>query len=115
MFWEKSMVDSITDLYTSNCYYIPEFGEMLDSREAVNKKLKIDFKSGLKVLQFTQVPSDHKVYDDLVIEVGVRTIKYSAKTGQAPVTEKYNYQIIWKKTSKGEYKIRSEIWNSVRK
>ena len=115
IFWERSMVDSLVDLYTSNSYYIPEYGEMLDSKENIEKKLKAEFKGGLKVLQYNMVPTDHKVYDDLVIEVGVRTIKYTTGENKVPVTEKYNYQIIWKKTSGGKYKIRSEMWNLTKK
>jgi ketosteroid isomerase-like protein len=52
---------------------------------------------------------DIKIYNDMVLEVGVMTIKYNNPSTSANTTEKLNYSILWKKSSDGKYRIRSEI------
>jgi ketosteroid isomerase-like protein len=105
----KAKIDSLIDLYSPGCYYIKEYGKRIDGREEVQKKISADYKSGLKITEMSLSADDIKVYGDMVLEIGVMTVKYTNSSNSVSTTEKSNYQILWKKSSDGKYRIRSQI------
>lgn len=112
-FFKKSMIDSIANLYSTNCYYAHEFMTRLESRDEVKKKLKDDFGKGFKVLDLTFSSDDMKSYSDVIMETGILTIKYIVPVTKVTVTKKYNYNLVWKESADKKYRIRSEIWTPV--
>jgi ketosteroid isomerase-like protein len=113
LFYKKAMADSIAEMYSPNCYYIRDFSERLDNKDDVKKKLSTEFKAGLKVLDFSLAPDDHKIYGDVVLEVGILTMKYVDPKTKSTLTEKYNYSILWKESSDKKFRIRSEMWGLI--
>jgi ketosteroid isomerase-like protein len=113
LFYKNAKVDSIAEMYTPNCYYIRDFAERINTKEDVKKKLNSDFKAGFKVLDFSAVPDDYKIYGDVVLEVGILTMKFIDPKSKATLTEKYNYTILWKESSDKKYRIRSETWGYI--
>jgi ketosteroid isomerase-like protein len=109
IFSEKAKVDSLIDLYSPSCYYIMEYAKRIDGRDELQKKLISDYKSGMKITDMGLVPEDTKIYNDMVFEVGIMNIKYNNPSTSANISEKFNYSILWKKSSDGKYRIRSEI------
>jgi hypothetical protein len=113
LFYKKAMVDSIAEMYTTNCFYIRDFTERLSTNDDVKKKLSSDFKAGLKVIDFLLAADEHKIYGDVVLEVGILTIKFIDPITKATLTDKYNYTILWKESSDKKFRIRSETWSYI--
>jgi ketosteroid isomerase-like protein len=109
MFSEKAKVDSLIDLYSPSCYYIREYAKRIDGRDELQKKLNSDYKSGLKITDMSLTSDDLKIYDDMAFQVGTMIIKYYKSSTSSSITETYNYSILWKKSSDGKFRIRSEI------
>jgi ketosteroid isomerase-like protein len=105
----KANVDSLADLYSPSCYFIKEYGKRIEGRDELQKKFNGDFKSGLKITEMNFSSDDLKIYDDMVLEIGILTVKFASSAGSANTIEKSNYLIIWKKSSDGKFRIRSEI------
>jgi hypothetical protein len=112
-FYEKAMVDSIAEMYSTNCFYAHEFMTRLESRDEVKKKLASDFKAGFKVIDLSYTPDDIKTYNDIILETGILTIKFIQPVTKNSLTKKYNYNMVWKESSDKRYRIRSEIWSPV--
>jgi ketosteroid isomerase-like protein len=113
-FFKASNADSIAELFSPNCNLIAEYSKQIEKREEVAAFYKQVFKSGISYADFELEAEEHKVYDDLVLEFGVNTIKFSKGGGKTTTTEKLNYMLVWKKSKTGTYQIRAAMWNSVR-
>jgi ketosteroid isomerase-like protein len=113
LFYKKAMVDSIAEMYSPNCYFIRDFSGRIDTREEVKKKLNLDFKEGFKVIDFSLVPDDYKIFGDVVLEVGILTMKFIDPKTKATLTENYNITILWKESSDKKFRIRSEMWGRI--
>jgi regulator of RNase E activity RraB len=112
-FYKQAKVDSLINMYSTNCYYIMEYKVRIDGRDELEKKLTSDFKAGFKILEMALLPDDHKVYGDMVLEVGVLTIKYISPSTKEIFNEKNNYLILWKKSTDNKFRIRSEMRNLI--
>ena len=112
-FYKKAMVDSIADMYSTNCFYVREFSPRLDSREDVKNKIASDYKAGYKVLDLIFTADDYKTYNDIVWEIGTLSVKFISPTTKTTLIKKYNYNIVWKESSDKKYRIRSEIWSPI--
>jgi len=108
----QNLADSIAQLFTPNCHLMPEFGEIIEGRDEVDKYLTSSMKSGVKISSFKLNPLELKVYGDLVLEIGTFEMKYTASSGATESKARYNYQITWKTSKKGNYRIRFATWNS---
>ncbi len=113
LFFQQGEIDSIAQIFSPNCHVIPEYGEIVEGREAVTKFFSIKFKSGLKITDIKMDPVEQRVYNDIVIELGTCTVKYSTKANPAPITGKFNYLLNWKASKKENYRIRAVSWNSI--
>jgi len=112
-FYKNELTDSLIEMYTPKCYFIREFSERLDNQSDIKKKLNSDFKNGFKVLSLKFNPDDYKIYGDIVVDVGVITLKYVKPDIKDTITEDYNYTTIWKSSRGYQYRIRSEMWGYV--
>ena len=113
-FIEKKLTDSIAKMFSPNSHLMPEYGDIIESRDAISKFFNSLFKSGLKVTSFKLNPIEHRVYSDIVLEIGTVEVKYSTSSNPAEVKEKYNYLINWKASKKDNYRIRVATWNSLK-
>lgn len=113
-FYKNAMTDSLVEMYTPKCYFIRDFSERLDNQSDIKKKLNSDFKNGFKVLSLIFTPDDYKIYGDIVVDVGVITIKFVEPKIKDTITEDYNYTIVWKSSRGYQYRIRSEMWGYVK-
>lgn len=114
-FFKLSNVDSIVGMFSPNSHFMPEYQKILEKRDAIEEYFTKHFKSGIKYSEFKLKAEEHKVYDDLVLEVGENIVKYTKGSEGKQNTEKYNYMLIWKRSKKGKYQIRAAMWNSVEK
>ncbi len=115
LFIMQNMTDSITKMFSPNCHFMPEYGELVEEKDAVSKYLSASFKSGVKIKYFKFNPIERKVYGDIVLEIGTFDIKYTLPSNPTEVKAKYNYLINWKASKKGKYRIRVATWNSLKK
>lgn len=113
-FYKNSQADSLAGLFSPNCHVAREFGTIIEGRENVQSLYKNDFKSGIKVVDFSFNVLEQKVYDDLVLEIGTNNIAYTKGPNKILYKETYNYMFVWKKSKSGNYQIRSAIWNSTK-
>ncbi len=111
-FYKNSQADSIAELFSPNCHFVREFGNIEEGRENVLALYNKDFKAGVKYVSCKFDVVEHKVYDDLVLEIGVNTIEYTKGPDKALYRNSYNYMFVWKKSKEDKYQIRSAIWNS---
>ncbi len=114
LFFQDGLVDSIVKLFSPNCHYIPEYRKIIEGRDEVAKSFSSEFKTGLKIIDMKLNPIEHKVYGDIVLELGTCNIKYTTKSNPSPESKKFNYLINWKASKKGNYRIRAAMWNSVK-
>lgn len=114
-FYKKSMADSVAGLFSSNCHIIREYGEIIESRDLVEDTFKKEFKSDKVISGCKFEPLEIKVYDEIVLEIGVNTISYSRPPDKKLYVEKYNYMFVWKESKSGKYQIRSAMWNLPKK
>ena len=98
--------------FRCHCSGAWEFEEMVESRENVLDYFKDDFGSGKKVSGFSLDPDEIKIYDDIVLEMGVHTLEYTQLPDKKLHVRKYNYMFVWKKSKSGRYRLRAAIWNS---
>ncbi len=110
----QGLVDSIDNYFSPNCHFIPEYGEIIEGRDAVSELFSSKFKSGLKIIDMKLNPVEHKVYGDIVLEVGTCIVKYISQSGSESMSKKYNYLLNWKASKKDNYRIRAATWNSVK-
>lgn len=114
-FIQQSLGDSIAKLFSPNCHFIPEYGKIFEGREQVLDFFTSQFKSGVKVSDIKMNPLEHRVYDEIILELGTVDIKFTSSSDQKVVKKQYNYLINWKVSKKGKYRIRAATWNSVDK
>jgi hypothetical protein len=110
-FFEKGMTDSIAGIFSPNCHMASEYGVMLESRDKVKDFYFSEKKAGKKIIDYTLAALEHKIYDDIVLEVGTNTVKYSIGTDKRLYTTEYNYMLVWKRAKDGSYQIRAAMWN----
>jgi ketosteroid isomerase-like protein len=113
-FIEKKLTDSIAKMFSPNSHLIPEYGDIIESRDDISKYFSSLFKSGLKVTSLKFDPIELRVYGDIVLEIGTVDVKYSTSSNPIEVKKKYNYLINWKSSKKGNYRIRVATWNSLK-
>lgn len=111
IFYKNSQVDSIAGLFSPNCHLARESNEIIEGRENVKALYNKDFKSGIKYVSCKFEAVEHKVYDDLVLEIGTNTIEYARGPNKILYRDLYNYMFIWKKSKAGKYHIRAAFWN----
>ena len=110
-FYKKSQADSIAGLFSPNCHLVREFNSIIEGRENVLALYNKDFKAGIKYVSCKFDVVENKVYDDLVLEIGVNTLEYTKGPDKALYRNSYNYMFVWKKSKEGKYQIRSAMWN----
>ena len=113
-FYKKSQSDSIAEMFSPNCHIAREFSEIVEGRENVLALYKKDFKDGMKVVSCKFNVLEHKVYDEIVMEIGTHTLEYTQGPDKKLYRKEYNYLLIWKKSKEGKYQIRSAFWNSMK-
>jgi hypothetical protein len=110
-FVKKGMTDSIAGLFSPNCTLAGEFGTLIEDREKVAGYYADEKKAGRKYTEFMLKPVDQKIYDDIVLEMGTNTVKYTIGADKRLYTAEYNYLLIWKRSKNGPYQIRAAMWN----
>lgn len=113
-YFKKSNADSLAGMFSPNCHFIMEYQEMVESREDVLSYFKEDFGSGKKVSGFTLDSDEIKIYDDIVLEMGLQTIEYTQLPDKKLHISKYNYMFVWKKSKSDRYRLRAAMWNSAK-
>ena len=113
-FIKNLQVDSIVEMFSPNCHLAREFNEIIEGRDNVRALYNKDLKSGMKIVSCKFEVIEHKVYDDLVLEIGTNIIEYSKGPNKILYRDNYNYMFIWKKSKEGKYRIRSAFWNSIK-
>ena len=112
-FFKSGRFDSIAGMFSPNSQLIVEHRSILEKRENIEEYYQTLFKSGVTFTKFSLQAIEHKVYNDLVLELGVNQIKYSeGNTGEFQ-SEKLNYMLVWKRSKTGKYQIRAAMWNSI--
>lgn len=111
-FFRQSRADSIAGMFSPNSHLLAEYHEIVEKREMIEKYYKDFFKSGVTYKEFKLEAEEHKVYDDLVLEIGENSVKYTKDDDGKVYSEKYNYMLVWKKSKEGNYHIRTAMWNS---
>ena len=111
-YFKKSNADSLAGMFSPNCHFAMEFQAMAESREEVLNYFKKDFGSGKKVSGFKIEPDEIKIYDDIVLEMGVQTFEYTQLPDKKLNVSKYNYMFVWKKSKSDRYHLRAAMWNS---
>jgi hypothetical protein len=114
LFIKKGMTDSIAELFSPNCHFANEFGTILESRESVKNFYVNDKKSGRKYIDYSLDVIEHKVYDEVILEVGTNTVKYSIGADKRLYTTQYNYMLVWKKSKNDDFQIRAAMWNLIK-
>ncbi len=114
-FYKNSQADSLAGLFSPNCHVAREFNNIVEGRENVLAMYNKDFKDGMKIVSCSFKVLEHKVYDDLVLEIGTNTIEYTKGPDKILFKDSYNYMFVWKKSKEGKYQIRSAMWNSMKK
>jgi hypothetical protein len=112
-FYKNELTDSLIEMYTPKCYFIRDFSERIDNQSDIKKKLNSDFKNGFRVISLIFTPDDYRIYGDIVVDVGVITMKFVEPNIKDTITEDYNYTTIWKSSRGYQYRIRSEMWGYV--
>lgn len=113
-FYKNSQADSIAGLFSPNCHIAREYSEIVEGRENVLALYNKDFKGGKKIVSCKFNVIEHKVYDQLVMEIGTQTLEYTIGPDKRLYRDQYNYMLIWKKSKEGKYQIRSAFWNSMK-
>jgi nuclear transport factor 2 (NTF2) superfamily protein len=111
-FFLQTDADSISNVFSSKCYFSRPNQDILQSREEVAKYLKAEFSKEKKYRTYELRPVYRKVYDDLILEAGTSFEQFSIGAEKRLYTEEYNYMFVWKLTKKGNLKIRSAFWNT---
>lgn len=114
-FFKLGKSDSIANMFSPNSHLLAEYTNMLEKREEIEKHFKSLFRKGVKYSEFKLEAEEHKVYDDLVLEIGENIVKYSKGDDDKKYSEKYNYMLVWKKSKSGIYQIRAAMWNTPEK
>lgn len=110
-FFQKGRADSIAGMFSQNSHLIAEYQNLVEKREEIEKHFNKLFKSGKAYSTFKLEAEEHKVYDDLVLEIGENMVKYTMDDESKTHSEKLNYILIWKKSKSGKYQIRAAMWN----
>jgi hypothetical protein len=110
-FIEKGMTDSIANQFSPNCHLVTEFGSIMESRDKVKDFYLSEKKAGKKFVEYSLTATEHKVYSEVVLEVGTNTVKYSIGTDKKLYTTQYNYMLVWKQSKSGNFQIRAAMWN----
>jgi len=110
-FIKKGMIDSVAGLFSPNCHMAGEYGTIVEDREKVQEIFNTDKKAGKKYTEYTLNAFEHKVYDDIVLEIGTNTVRYSIGMDKRLYTTEYNYMLVWKRSKEGKYQIRAAMWN----
>jgi ketosteroid isomerase-like protein len=110
-FMKSSLSDSIASIFSPNCHFIPEHDVIYESRDEVLEHFTGQFKEGMKISKYALESTEFKVYDDIVLEIGVNEIHYTMLPEKKLYKAKYNYMFVWKSSKKGNYRIRAAIWN----
>ena len=111
-YFKTSNADSLAGMFSPNCHMAMEFEKMVESREDVLEYFKDDFSSGKKISGFNLEADEIKIYDDIVLEMGVQTLEYTQLPDKKLNIRKYNYMFIWKRSKSGIYRLRAAMWNS---
>jgi ketosteroid isomerase-like protein len=111
VFMEKGTTDSIVAMFSPNCHLVNEFGTIVENKDKVKDYYTGEKKAGKKLIDYTLKPTDQKVYDDIVLEIGTNTVKYSIGAEKRLFVTEYNYMLVWKKSKSGSYQIRAAMWN----
>jgi ketosteroid isomerase-like protein len=112
-FFKLGKADSIAEIFSPNSHLMAEFEKLIEKRESIEKHYAALFKSGVKYSEFKLEAEEHKVYDDLVLEIGENNVKYTKGSDSKVISGKYNYMLVWKKSKSGRYQIRAAMWNSI--
>lgn len=110
-FFMQSKADSIAGMFSPNSHLIVEYEGLIEKREEIEKHYQGAFKSGIKYTEFKLEAEEHKVYDDLVLEIGKNQIKYTIGKEGKVLSQRYNYMLVWKKSKTGNFQIRAATWN----
>lgn len=111
-YFQKSMADSIAEMFSPNCRMAMEYDTLVEDREGVSAYLKNDFLKGKEILQFRCIPEEKKIYDEIIIEMGVCLVEYTRPIEKKLYKKKMNYLFVWKKADDNVYRIRAAMWNS---
>lgn len=110
-FITKGMTDSTANMFSPNCHFAPEYAGIIEGRDEVRAFYAREKKGGKKFVGYSLKAIEHKVYDDVVLEVGTNSIKYSVGANPKVYTAQYNYMLVWKQSKSGKFQIRAAIWN----
>ena len=113
-FYKSSQADSLASLFSPNCHVAREFSPIIEGRENVQGMYNKDFIGGIKITSCRFDVQEQKIYDDLVLEIGINTIEYTKGPNKILFRDSYNYMFVWKKSKSGKYQIRSAFWNSAK-
>lgn len=113
VFFEEGKADSIAGMFSPNSHLIVENHKIQEKREEIENHFIKLFKSGIDYSDFEFEAEEHKVYDDLVLEIGENIVKYTQGRDSKPISKKYNYMLVWKKSKGGKYQIRAATWSSI--
>jgi ketosteroid isomerase-like protein len=114
LFYKNMQADSIAGLFSPNCHIAREFENIAEGRDQVLALYKKDFKSGTKITNSKFEVIEHKVYDDVVMEIGKHTLEYTTGTDKTVRKTQQNYIFLWKESKSGKYQIRAAFWNSAK-
>ncbi len=110
-FIKQGKTDSIAALFSPNCHLAGEYGDLIESREKVKEYYSKEKSSGKKISSYSLTAEEHKVYDDVVLEIGTNTVKYTIGADKKLYITEYNYMLVWKQSKNGPYQIRAAMWN----
>ena len=105
-------VDTMLGMYVEDAISLPNFSPRMDGIEAFRKSHDEMAGAGMKILSFTNEPTDVWKAGDQVIEIGKYTISLEMPGAPAAIDDVGKYMTVYVRQADGSLKIKAETWNT---
>jgi ketosteroid isomerase-like protein len=105
-------VDTMLGMYVEDAISLPNFSPRMDGIEAFRKSHDEMAAAGMKVISFTNEPTDVWEAGKQVIEIGKYTIALDMPGAPETINDKGKYMTVYVRGADGSLKIKAETWNT---
>ena len=105
-------VDTMLGMYVEDAISLLNFGPRMDGKEAFRKSHDEMAAAGMKILSFTNEPTDVWEAGNQVIEIGKYTISLEMPGAPAAIDDVGKYMTVYVRQADGSLKIKAETWNT---
>lgn len=106
----RQQFDSLHLLYTDDAVVMPQNSEPVAGTDAI--RAWWEHGKELRLSRLDLETTDLEVSGDFGVETGRYTVTLQPDTTAAPITDRGNYLVVWKRDSDGRWKLHRDIFNT---